>query len=203
MAEALVQVTEGSGKKLHGWDRSISSNTVIDEFVLPGEFPYASYTARIQNINTTTANDHILAIWAGSSLNVRIRKIWIRQHNLAGAATMSFCELWRTSSVTPSGGTAVTIGKVDSADATAGASAMTLPTTKGTETGTVPIYQWNWELLAAAPRAPFLVDWEQHPGMKPIIIPAGTTNGIAFKIITGVASASVYGWVEFVETAFV
>lgn len=201
MAENFLNTNEGSGKKLHTWNRTIGANDVHDEFVLPGEFVYASYTVRFHNISTATANDHIVAIWAGSSLNVRIRHIFLEQHNLAGTATATPFELLRTNT-TPSGGTAITMGKMDSADATAGFSAASLPSTKGTETG-VALLGWSIELLAAVPRALHQIEWSQHPGMKPIIIPAGTTNGIALKVISAVATASVSGFIECVETNFV
>lgn len=200
MAEGFVNVTEGSGKKLHTWDRTIGANAVHDEFTLPGEFVYPSYFARFEGVSIGTANDHVLAIWAGSSLNVRIRRIWIRQAAAAGAANLAVIQVLRTNT-TPSGGTAVTMGKADSADATAGYSAATLPSTKGTETG-VPLIVFAFDALATRPFADPIV-WEQHPGMKPIIVPAGTTNGIALKISTAVATATVTGWVETVETAFV
>lgn len=201
MAEGIVQVTEGSGKKLHTWDRTIGANTVHDEFTLPGEYPYASYTARFANISVGTANDHVLALWCGSSLHQRIRRIWFRQHAAAGAANACVIEVWHTISVTPSGGTAVTLGKMESADATANGSAMTLPSTKGTETGTSPLLVFTWDALATRPFADPIV-WQQHPGMKPIITPAGTTNGLALKVQTAVASATISGFVEFVEVNF-
>src|SRR5262245_20541304 len=134
MAEAFVNVTEGSGKKLHAWDRTIGANTVLDELVIQGEHYLASYTATFHNISTATSADHILAIWAGGSLNVRIRHIYLKQWNLAGAATIGQFTLQRTNT-TPSGGTAVTLAKFDTADGPAGCSAATLPSTKGNETG--------------------------------------------------------------------
>lgn len=202
MAEGFVNVTEGSGKKLHTWNRTIGGNDVHDEFTLPGEHVYASYTACFHNISAATNNSHILAIWCGSSLNIRIRRIWMRQHNVASAAGGTPVEIWRTSSVTPSGGTAVTLGKMDNADATANGSAMTLPTTKGTESG-VPLLIFPVEALAARPFSYDMVNWEQRPSMKPILIAAGTTNGFAIKWVSGSTGTSVSGYVEFQETNFV
>lgn len=201
MAEAFINTNEGSGKKLHTWNRTISANDVHDEFVLPGEMVYPAYTARFINISVGTATDHVLALWAGSSLNLRIRRIYFRQAAASGAANRFTIEVWRTNT-TPSGGTAVTMGKMDTADATAGFSAATLPSTKGTETGTVPLLVFECDGLSARPfNAP--IEWTQHRSMKPIIVPAGTTNGLALKVGTAIASATISGFVEVTETAFV
>jgi hypothetical protein len=46
-------------------------------------------------------------------------------------------------------------------------------------------------------------EWEQLPNAGPIVIPAGTTNGIAVKILNGIATTtSINVYIEFVETAF-
>lgn len=200
MAEGFVNVTEGSGKKLHTWNRTISTNDVHDEFVLPGEYVYASYIASFHNVSIATTNDHLLAIWAGSSLNVRIRRIWLRQFAAAGAANGTAIDVVRTNT-TPSGGTAVTLRQHDSADATANCSAATLPGTKGTVTGN-PLLRFALDALATRPFGS-AIDWVQHRATKPIVIPAGTTNGVALNVVAGVASATLTGFVEIVETNFV
>ena len=74
MAESFINQTEGSGKKSHTWDRTIGANTIQDEFVLPGEFPYTSYTIFANGVSIATANDHCLQIMAGASLPVRVRR---------------------------------------------------------------------------------------------------------------------------------
>ena len=45
-------------------------------------------------------------------------------------------------------------------------------------------------------------EWSQHPNGKPIIIPAGTSNGLAIKSTTAIANAGVLVNVEFTETSF-
>jgi hypothetical protein len=46
-------------------------------------------------------------------------------------------------------------------------------------------------------------EFDEHRSSKPIIIPAGTSNGIAVRINTGVATHTLSVTVEFVETTFV
>lgn len=204
MAEGIVQVTEGSGKKLHTWNRTIGANSVEDEFVLPGEFPYASYFVTPSAASTATLNSHLLQIMAGGSLPVRIRRIVLTQFtNATTAAAMAFHIFRLTTAGT--GGTTVTPRPHDTTDAAAGCVGMTLPTVKGTEG--VQLFDESMlmrqAILATASQNIERWTWEQHPGTKPIIIPAGTTNGIAIKNATAVAGATVQIRVELVETSFV
>lgn len=196
MAETFTNVTEGSGKKLHGWDRTIGANTVQDEFVLPGEFPYATYTVYAQNVSTATAASHTMQLMAGASLNVRIRRI--RVVELTATAGTVRLEIVRLTTA-GTGGTAITARPFDTADAAAGAAGMTLPTVKGTE-GTFlgSLVVGTYTAVGAA----FWQEWRQSPNAKPIIIAAGTTNGIALKA-SGLAATAVDVEIEFVETAFV
>ena len=198
--ESFVNVTEGSGKKLHTNQRTIGANAVADEYVLPGEFPLPGYFAVANAVAATTANDHLLQVMAGASLKVRIRRISVSQNQLATARGIDSIELWRLTTA-GTGGTAVTNRPFDTADAAAGATAMTLPTAKGTEsillarrrlllTQSVDVAQGGeWT-------------WEQHPGTPAIVIPAGATNGLAIKHTTANAGAGYNVVVEFVETSF-
>jgi hypothetical protein len=152
-------------------------------------------------VSLATVNDHLLQIMAGSSNYVRIRRIHIEQANNATAAAFGVIEIWRLTTA-GTGGTAVTPAKFDTGDAAAGATAMTLPTAKGTE-GTLlfrPVMLWRQAVSATTAQYDDVFEWTQHPGQKPIIIPAGTSNGIAIKSTTATASATVSMWVEFVET---
>ncbi len=205
MAEAFVNMTEGAGKKAHAWDRVIGANTVLDEFVLPGEFPYPSYIAApLSSTSVATANDHLLQLMAGSSLNVRIRRIHIEQANNATAAGSSVLEIWRLSSA-GSGGTAITPAKLNLADSAAGATAMTQPSAKGTESVMLmrPNLTYRQALPASGTVPDDIFEWVALPNQEPLIIPAGAANGIALKNLTATAGATVAIWIEFVETAFV
>lgn len=203
MAEAFVNVTEGSGKKLHGWDVVIGANTVIDEFVIPGEYPMPTYFAEASGSSIATANDHSLQLMAGASLKLRIRRIRIEQRANVTTAGLCVFEIWRLTSA-GTGGTAVTARPFDTAD-TAGATAMTVPTVKGTES--VRLMSTIVTLRQAvsttgSPADDALFEWAQLPNEKPIVVPAGTTNGLAIKNVTAVAAGSITALIEFVETSF-
>jgi hypothetical protein len=199
MAESLVQVTEGAGKKLHTNSRVIGANTVEDEVTIPGEPYLASYFAAFGNISVGTANDHILQLMAGASLNVRIRRIAIHQLALAGAAAAIQMLVVRLTTA-GTGGSAVTPRRANAADPNSGAAGMTLPSTKGTEGDF--FQRWAMPLFAAHPITAQPFEWTQLLNSQPIIIPAGLTNGIAIKCATAAASATVSGWVEFDESNF-
>jgi hypothetical protein len=201
MAESIVQVTEGSGKKLHTWSRTIGANTVEDEAVLPAEFHLATYVAVATAVSTATAASHYLQIMAGASLNVAIRRIRLRQRTAATTASTGAIQIFRLTTA-GTGGTAVTPRPFDSADAASGATAMTLPTVKGTE----GVQLWEETTWMVAATTAFTKDngfeWINLPNEKSIIIPAGATNGIAIKG-GGIAAGQVDIDVEFVERSFV
>jgi len=204
VAESSVNVTEGSGKRLHTYDRTISSVLIQDQFTLPAEYPYASYVVDSNFTSVATTSAHVLQIMAGASLNVRLRRLRIEQvASATTVAALSF-EIMRLTTA-GTGGTAITPAKFDTADAASGATAMTLPTAKGTESTTLfrTVLIMRQATAATATQPEEMFEWTQHPGTKPIIIPAGTANGIAVKIGTGVAAATVIVTAEFVETAFV
>lgn len=202
--ESTIQVTAGAGPKIHTWQRTIGANNVEDDFGLPGEYPLASYSvATPTSVSVATANDHVLEIMAGASLNVRIRRIRFEQSGNATAAGIGILEIWRLSSA-GTGGTAISPSKLDTGDAAAGANAMTLPTVKGTETTLMmrSALIYRQAVSATAAQVDDAWEWVQLPGQKPLIIPAGAANGLAIKTASGVAAANVIVNVEFVETSF-
>jgi hypothetical protein len=200
MAESIVQVTEGSGKKLHTWARTIGANTVEDEAVYPAEYPVPTYTVLGGSVIFTTAASHLLQVMAGASLHVRIRRITITQQVMAGAIADQRIQVFRLTTA-GTGGTAVTARPFDTGDVAAGASGMTLPTAKGTE-GTQLLDRSFILASAAIPTTGNRFEWIQAPNGKPIIIPAGAANGIAIKNVSGVATATCNIEVEFTETAY-
>lgn len=205
MAEAFINVTEGSGKKLHHNSRTIGADLQHDEYTLQGEPFLAAYTILADAVSIATAASHTITINAGASLPVRIRRIRFRQVASATAAAVGLMDLFRTTTAAPTGGTAITPRPVDSADAAAGCTAMTLPTVKATEG--VLIYSWRvmfrQAFLTTASQADEIVEWVPAPNSKSIIIPAGTTNGIALKSTGGIAAATISIAIDVVETNFV
>ena len=195
MAESIVQVTEGSGKKLHTFQRTIGANSVEDEVVLLGENYLASYiVAPAAFVSTATANSHLLQIMAGASNRVRIRRIEIWQTGLATTVALMDTRIYRLTTA-GTGGTAHTPNVLDPADGAAGFTAMTLPTVKGTEGVLFALSRpYMMQTLGASAQLnqPVLV-WDfDRPRSKPLTIAAGTTNGIAIKNIDAVAAATVF-----------
>lgn len=203
MAESTISMAEGTpGKKAHTWNKTVGGNSVEDEFVLPGEFPLAGYVVAPSGASAdTTANSHVLQIMAGSATKVRIRRIRIYEAVVHTTLAYFQYEIWRLTTA-GTGGTAVTPRPLDTADAAAGATAMTLPTVKGTEGVQLDSMVLPMEAAVTAGAPALKWEWTQHPGMPPIIIPAGTANGIAIKNVTAQAAGAVRCIVEFVETAY-
>lgn len=206
MPESFVQVTEGSGKKLHTFQRTVGANIVEDEVVLVGESYLPGYlVGNSVAISTVTTNSHLLQLMAGASLPVRVRRIEMYQEALAGGTAIAKAELRRLTSA-GTGGTVLTPEKLDPADAASGATARALPGTPGTE-GSVVAF-WSGVLPTTAPTTVALVGgpmlvWDfERLRSKGLIIPAGTANGIAIKWLVGIVSASVRFNVWFDEINF-
>lgn len=207
MAESLVAVTQGSGKNLHTFNRTIGTNSVEDEVILNGEQYLATYTVSSQGTSIATANDHVLQIMAGASLNVYIRRIRVYQLAPATTAALTAMQLIRLTTA-GTGGTARTPQAHDSTDAASGATAMTLPTVKGTEAAVdidrvtfIPVQTVGAGTTGT--QNSLLVDWDfDRLRIKSIRIPSGTTNGLAVKILTATAACTVYVQATFVEANF-
>lgn len=203
MAESIINVTEGSGKKLHTFNRTIGANSVEDEVMLLGEQYLASYYI-VGSAATTTANSHLLQVMAGASLKVRIRRVEISQYALATTAAIMDLALVRLTTA-GTGGSAVTPSALDTSDSSSGATAMQLPTAKGTEGAFVG--GGNAYLMqtagASTPQVQPLWVWEfDRPRSKSLIIAAGTANGIAVKNLTAHAAGGVRINVWFDESNF-
>jgi hypothetical protein len=207
MAESLVQVTEGVGKKLHTNSRTIGANTVEDEVMLLGENYLASYIAvsSAAAISTATAASHLFTINAGASLKVRIRRIELYQ--VAAVTTAAFMDtrLIRTTTAAPTGGTVQTTNVLEPGDAASGATVMSLPTVKATEGNTIHIasvYMMQ-TIGASTPLLQPIMVWDfDRPRSKPLIISAGTTNGLCIKNVNAIAAGTLHCNVWFDETSF-
>lgn len=194
MAESIVQVTEGSGKKLHTFQRTIGANNVEDEVVLQGENYLASYTVSLlSNISTATANSHLLQIMAGASLKVRVRRIEIYQSVAVTAAVLLGIGVYRLTTA-GTGGTVYGVQPLDPADAASGATAQSLPTVKGTEGALMhlgSVYLMQTIAASNVLNEPiYTLDFDR-PRSKPLIIAAGAANGIAIKNTAAAAGASL------------
>lgn len=188
MAESYVQVTEGdAGKKLHTFTRTKSGNEVHDEVVILGEPHLPSYTVIAGAISLASGAVPPLQLMAGSSKRILIRRI---RAELRSAAAAGMVEIRvRRASAAGSGGSAQTPAPFDPADPAAASTAMVSPTS--VPTGSTYVMRFALHATAAAPQdAVQSYEWVQLPNQKPIVIPAGTSNGIYFEVAAGVTSGS-------------
>lgn len=203
MSTSSVRVTEGSGPYLWTDQRSVASVNREAQYVLLAEPALPTFTALAASISIATANDHVIELMAGSSNYVRIHRIKIEQggstSGTAEALTISILRL----TTAGTGGTSVTPRPFDTAD-TATATAMTLPSSKGTEGVELlrNVTLVRKAVLATSAQSDDFYEWTAHPRAKPIIIPAGTSNGICVKNTAAYASASLVVEIEFTETAW-
>ena len=203
--ESFVNVTEGSGKLLHTYQRLVGSDNVEDEVIIVGEPYLATYGLNVGSISTATASSHLLQIMAGASLRVGIRRIEVYQQTAATAAAIARLFLTRLSTA-GTGGSAASPASLDPVDAAAGATGMVLPTVKGTEAST----PWGNPALftqtiptAGAGLSTQLAVWDfSRLRSKAFWIAAGVANGICIKNLDAVAAAQVMIQVEFVEANF-
>lgn len=202
MAESSISVTEGSGKRLRTNDRTVSSILVQEQVIQAGE-PYLPTYSVAVNPSTATATSHLLQIMAGASLNVRVRRIEI--YPLAATtASVTVVQIVRLTTA-GTGGTSVTPTPFNTGDAASGATAMTLPTGKGTIAAT-PLTYGMVSLYSAVPTSGFVgnaVIWDfDDARLGPVIIPAGTSNGLAIVNNQAIAGGTVLINVIFSETSF-
>jgi hypothetical protein len=199
MAESYVEVTEGSGKKLWTETTVVGADTKHAEIIKLGEQYLSSYIINTGSISTATAID-ALQIMAGASLRVRIRRITIQQTVLASAASTLNLALFRLTSAGTGGGAILTNTALDPSDSAPELTAMTLPSAAGTKGAR--LMEMMFPLVAAHPMSASQWQWIQSPTQKPIIIPAGTSNGLGFNIRAGIAGASITLTVEYDESSF-
>jgi hypothetical protein len=203
MADATIAVNPTGATLLHTGQRTISAAANQEEYNLLADSQFATYSVPAGGVAATTANSHLLEIMAGASLNVRIKYILVTQFGALAAVNALSLQLWRLTTA-GTGGTAITPTKWDNSDSPSGATAMTLPSAKGTE-GTQVWQECIWLGTATIPTANnhFEFPGESRIGeYKPLIIPAGTANGIAIKNVGGIASSSVDITVVFTETTY-
>lgn len=200
MSESYVQVTEGVGKKLHSFQRTIGSNDVQDEIVVLGEPYLPSYTATASGQSMTTINSTLLQLMAGSSLKLYVHRIAVYQSADAGTATVSEIQIARITSA-GSGGTVITPNPHDSGDAASGASAMALPSSAPTVTTSIVRRPFiARDALPASAELP-IFHWEPARGSKAIVVPV--SNGIAVRLVgSALTSATCNVEIDFTEASF-
>jgi hypothetical protein len=194
-----IDEPDSADKNLSTWQRTIGATSVQEQVLLPGEAYQATYSALATGISTAASASHLIALEADGTNYVRIRRIYISQAALAGAAATAQLQVVRTTTAS-SAGTSVTARAFDEADSAYGGAIRTLPT-KGTE-GSI-LLQSRLGLTAAQPvTSVYAWEWRASDAEKPIIIAPANTNGIALKIVTGIASATCDVTIEFTTTTY-
>lgn len=199
MPESFTNITEGSGKKQHSFQRTIGANTVEDNVVIIGEPYLATYSISAASVSVATSGTHIIQLMAGASLNVYVRRIAIFQQGFTTAAA----GIYAVSRVTTAGtgGTTVSSVPLDTTDVAPGATGMHSVATPGT-LGTTT-HQFTIPHLAAVGAGASIILDLDSPRSKPIRIPAGTSNGIVIRLLAaGGASNTVTAFIEFSEANF-
>lgn len=175
-------------KNYDTFQRTISSVAKEDQIVLLGEPVLATYTFAAQAVATTTSASHLAFIQGDGTNYTRIHWFEIEQQALAGAAATAEIRVYRTTTA-GTGGTTISCYPTDGSDTSPYAGgAMTLPSSKGTEG--VLLYQCRVPLVAAQPVG-VPRRWQQSNYEKPWIIAPATTNGLVWKIVTGIATSTV------------
>lgn len=195
MSESSVQVTQGSGTRLRTATRTVASQTVHEEYMQVGEADLPSYSiVTAYGISAATANSHLLQIMAGSSARVALRRLMLYQVAAASSAQNSDLQLVRLTTA-GTGGTAITPAPLATSDSAASASAMSLPSSKGTESTILhrqPVYFLQTLGASLTGPWPLMLDLDfERLRLKPPIIAAGTANGLALKCVGAVTSATV------------
>jgi hypothetical protein len=185
VTESLISVPEAAGKNLHSFQRSVASTAVEDQVVILGPPYLATYTVTAEGVSVATSSDHLLEVMAGGSLHVRVERVEIKQVANANALTMAKIRVYRLTSA-GTGGSALTPAPHDAADGASGATAMTIPAANGTEGTLLHTIDLPLRVAIVASELPYI--WTPPTGIKPWLIAAGVTNGLAFKIVTGVAT---------------
>lgn len=192
MTASSLQVTPGSGLRLATNSYTEGGVTVHDEKMILGEQLLASYTYT-DSASVATANSHLAQITGSASLRIRVRRIELWQTDLATTARLFAVRIVRLTTA-GTGGTVVVPRALDPADAAFGGDGMRLPTTKGTEGVTVAGgtgYLMQTAGASVTMPTPLLV-WDfDRPRTPPLIIAAGTSNGIAVKNLTSDAAGAL------------
>jgi hypothetical protein len=204
MSTSVIGVDEGTDKYWDTDQRTKSGNDKQALYVVREEQPTPTYIAIAKTIITTTSASHLIFIQGDGTNYGRLRRLFVRQVVGATTATLAELSLFRTSTAGTGGG-AITARPWDSADSAFGGTIQTLPTAKGTEG--VELWHERLQLLTTAQVAattvnPNTAEWVARDGEKPIVFGSATTDGLALKLVTGIATSTLDIMLEFTLTAY-
>lgn len=201
MATSYVSFNEGSARKVRTFQRTDGSDTVEEWMYAESEPVLDAYTVSAVGVAGVTADSHLLQIMAGASNRVGIRRITMYQYAVASTSRQARFEIHRLTSA-GTGGSSVTPLPLDPSSAAVGATAMTLPSSKGTEASGsvggvhVGIVQSTITDQGVNP----LLDIDFGYGRERALwIAAGTSNGVCIKNTVADATVSYSIFVRLVE----
>lgn len=202
MPQGTIALTEGSGqKRLSTWNRTKSGTSVESQYVLQDEPANPTYSASATGVSlNVVSGGHILAVHGVASTYLRIKRVIVQQVASAAASVSSFIRLVRLTSQGV-GGASVTPAAYSTASAASGSVCYTTPATPGVES----VFLWSdgIALTSVAPASSLnRWEWREMDDCEPMIIPPGSTNGIAVKQ-GGLSTATVCVSVEWIETTWV
>jgi hypothetical protein len=203
MPTSYIRFDEGTAKKVRSFQRTDGADTVEEWMYVESEPGLAAYTVAALGIAGSAADSHTLQVMAGASLRVGIRRITIHQLAAANTTRQVRFGVYRLSTAGTGGG-AITPSPLDPASAASGATAMTLPSVKGTEGVLVGgrhfgIVQATITNQVVNP----LIDVDFGLGRERALwVAAGTSNGIAIKNLVADSAATYDVFVRFVEAGW-
>lgn len=202
MTRTYINSAGGSDYKRWAVERTDGGDTVVAFMGVEAEPEIASYrTSSSTAAAISSANSHILQVMAGASLRVGIRKVTVYQVAAANASASIQMAAYRLTTA-GTGGTAVTPAPLDPADAASGAAAMILPTAKGTEGTLIEYRQGQINTAASSIGLQPVAVFDFTTGRtKPLWIAAGTSNGMAIKVISSDSTCTLRCVAELVETS--
>jgi hypothetical protein len=200
--DSRVQVNSGTGPYLA--TVAHTRGAYSDEFGLhhTAESYLPTYSVVTAAVSTATANSHLLQLMGSSAGRSVLRRVRVHQMAAAGANTAAEVQILRLTTA-GTGGTAITPRRMDDAgDVAAGGAAMSLPTTKGTE-GDILFRGVMMLTVAATVLDPLILElaWSD-PRSKGPTVTNSTSAGLAVKLITAVASATVIITAEYSEVVY-
>jgi hypothetical protein len=203
MPTSYISFDEGTARKVRSFQRTDGADTVEEWMYMESEPGLAAYTIAAEGVVGSTADSHVLQVMAGASLRVGIRRIQISQ--LAGATTTRQVRFGiNRLSTAGTGGGALTPNPLDPASAASGATAMTLPTVKGTEG--VRVGGRHFGIIQATITNQVvnpLIDVDFGLGRERALwIAAGVGNGICIKNLVADATVTYDILVRFVEAGW-
>ena len=204
MTANQITYTEGAGAVLDAYSRTYGAGEQKVQKVITVHTDAPTYSIALCGIGIGTSTDHLLQLMNGASGVMIVTRVHVAQFALAGADAAWGFDLFRLtsagtggSSVATSGANPVLVANDPGDSAFSGAAKYAVTSSKGTEGD--QIARRRLTIKTAQPTS--YVEWTPAPGSKGIVVPAGTSNGIAVKNVTSVATATVDIMVTFTVVA--